>query len=137
VIRPETHVYVNCTTTLSSLIQLFSHRNKAVSDGATSFHLDHYVRTRVAKVTYGSKVDFFYDSLDAEHVKRVAKVYTNAVDGTHRLPEGFQSVLPKVKHFSQLWLYTLMTVVVVFKGGWRRRWWDVTERVTAFKNEIQ
>jgi hypothetical protein len=82
-----------------------------VSDGATSFYLDHYVRTRVAKVTYGSEIYRFYDSLDAEHVKRVDKVYTCTVDGTHKVPGGFHSVLPKVKYIPQLWLYKLLMVV--------------------------
>jgi len=82
-----------------------------VSDGATSFYLDHYVSTRVAKVTYGCKVYPFYNSLDAEHVKRVDKIYTCAVDGRRKLFGGFQSVLPKVKYLPQLWLHTLMTVV--------------------------
>ncbi len=82
-----------------------------MSDGATSFYLDHYVRTRVAKVTYGSKVEFFYNNLDAEHVKRVGRIFTHAADGTARLPEGFDLVLPKVKYITWLWLYKLMTVV--------------------------
>lgn len=67
-----------------------------MSDGATSFYLDHYVRTRVAKVTYGSKVSVPYNSSDAEHVKRVGKTFTD-VDGTVMLAGGFRSVLRKVQ----------------------------------------
>ena len=67
-----------------------------MSDGATSFYLDHYVRTRVAKVTYGSKVSVPYNSSDAEHVKRVGKTFAD-VDGTIMLAGGFRSVLRKVK----------------------------------------
>ncbi|KAF8161525.1 hypothetical protein B0H34DRAFT_781971 [Crassisporium funariophilum] len=52
VIRPENHV------------------NKAVSDGAISSYLDHFVRTRIAKVTYGHISQLRYKAEDPEHVKR-------------------------------------------------------------------
>lgn len=70
-------------------------RNKAVSDGAISFYLDHYVRTRIAKVTYGSKVTVPYIDSDPEHVKRAALKFIDA-DGTPMLPHGFHVILPKV-----------------------------------------
>ena len=88
---------------ISFLLQIFQilapltplYRNKAVSDGAISFYLDHYVRTRVAKVTYGSKVSVPYRTSEVEHVKRSATVFTD-VDGTFLLPGGFRTVLQKV-----------------------------------------
>jgi hypothetical protein len=65
-------------------------RNKAVSDGAISFYLDHYVRTRIAKVTYGSKVTVPYDDSNPEHVKRATLKFIDA-DGTPMLPHGFRT----------------------------------------------
>ena len=97
VTRPENHVYVH----RSSLIVPRTHlvhvpcRNKAVSDGAISFYLDHYVRTRIAKVTYGSRVSVPYVDSDPEHVKRAASKLID-VDGTPLLPYGFRPILPKV-----------------------------------------
>ncbi|KAF8901908.1 hypothetical protein CPB84DRAFT_1708063 [Gymnopilus junonius] len=50
-----------------------NHVNKAVSDGAISFYLDHFVRTRVSKFTYGSFCAIDYDETDKEHLKRADK----------------------------------------------------------------
>jgi len=69
--------------------------NKAVSDGAISFYLDNYVRSRIAKVTYGLKVKRTYDVSNPEHIKRGSKVYTD-VDGSLRLTDGFDPILSKV-----------------------------------------
>jgi len=70
-------------------------RNKAVSDGAISFYLDNYVRSRIAKVTYGLKVKRTYDVSNPEHVKRGSKAYTD-VDGSLTLTDGFDPILSKV-----------------------------------------
>lgn len=56
----------------------FARRNKAVSDGAMSFYLDHYVRSRVSKVTYGSIANVLYKDHDPEHTKRSSLRYTQA-----------------------------------------------------------
>jgi len=70
-----------------------------VSDGAISFYLDHYVRSRVAKVTYGYKASILYIPSDSEHIKRCAALHTHA-DGLQYLHDGFRVVLPKVRPFS-------------------------------------
>jgi len=70
-------------------------RNKAVSDGAISFYLDNYVRSRIAKVTYGLKVKRKYDVSNPEHAKRRSRVYTD-IDGSLRLNNGFDPILSKV-----------------------------------------
>ncbi len=76
-----------------------------MSDGAISFYLDHYVRTRVAKVTYGSKVSVPYSTSDIEHVRRLSTAFTD-VDGTLLLPGGFRTILQKVGNtFTTLMLY--------------------------------
>lgn len=80
---------------LDSCRSFYLSRNKAVSDGAISFYLDHYVRTRVAKVTYGVELLVRYDEKDPEHVKRSASKFTH-VDGTVKLRHGFRTVLAKV-----------------------------------------
>lgn len=77
------------------VLTLVYYSNKAVSDGAISFHLDHYVRTRVARVTYGCRIHKMYDSQNADHVKRASKLFTG-VDGTEKVPDFFLSILPKV-----------------------------------------
>ena len=69
-------------------------RNKAVSDGAISFYLDHFVRTRVSKVTYGVFGGILYNSSDRDHRSRSHKAYTSA-SGNKRI-ESFHIILPRV-----------------------------------------
>ena len=70
-------------------------RNKAASDGAISFYLDHFVRTRVSKVTYGSFGGIIYDPSDPDHRSRSHKVYS-LVSGEERISGAFDIILPKV-----------------------------------------
>ena len=41
-----------------------------MADGAISYYIDHFVQTRVSKLTYGSKSTVIYDPSKAEHRKR-------------------------------------------------------------------
>ena len=70
-------------------------RNKAVSDGAISFYLDHFVRTRVSKVTYGVFIGIEYDPSAPDHRLRSHNVYT-CVSGIERISSYFRIILPKV-----------------------------------------
>ena len=73
-----------------------SHRsNKAVSDGAISFFLDHHVRTRVARVSYGTNTTVLYKKSDPEHIKRSASKVID-VDGSPKIKGIFDVLLPKV-----------------------------------------
>jgi hypothetical protein len=83
-----------------ALIRPENHVNKAVSDGAISFYLDHYVRARIAKVTYGSRVSVPYVHSDPEHVKRAALKFID-VDGMPMLPHGFRPILQKNSQVSE------------------------------------
>ncbi|TFK21092.1 hypothetical protein FA15DRAFT_672873 [Coprinopsis marcescibilis] len=76
VIRPENHV------------------NKAVSDGALSFYLDHFVKSRVSKVAYGSFCHIPYDNTDPEHRSRESTTFLS-VSNSKRIGGFFQVVLPK------------------------------------------
>lgn len=76
VIRPENHV------------------NKAVSDGAISFYLDHHVTTRVSKFTYGQFRTAFYEPKNLDHLQRKEKTYTCA-SGETLVPDFFAVILPK------------------------------------------
>ena len=69
-------------------------RNKAVSDGAILFYLDHFVETRVSKVTYGVFGVIKYDPSDPDHRSRSHNVST-AVSGDKRIAGFFKIVLPK------------------------------------------
>ncbi|KAH6897540.1 hypothetical protein BKA70DRAFT_751100 [Coprinopsis sp. MPI-PUGE-AT-0042] len=82
VIRPENHV------------------NKAVSDGALSFYLDHFVKTRVSKVAYGSFCHIPYDSDDSDHTVREAQTFIS-VSNSKRIGGFFQVVLPKNTQVSE------------------------------------
>lgn len=71
-----------------------SHVNKAVADGALSFYLDHSVRSRVSRFTYGVHCHIPYDIYDAEHLQRSASSFTSA-GGYRRIPGAFSVILPK------------------------------------------
>ena len=70
-------------------------RNKAVSDGAISFYLDHFVKTRVSKVTYGHFCNLLYDPSVPDHRSQSHNVFTS-VSGAERIKGFFDIILPKV-----------------------------------------
>ncbi|KAF7296192.1 MYND-type domain-containing protein [Mycena chlorophos] len=69
-----------------------SNVNKAVSDGAVSFYLDHFVTARVAKDTYGTDCTVSYDATDREHRARTKLTQVNLA-GERCLPVGFSAIL--------------------------------------------
>ena len=81
-----------------STIQKDLFRNKAVSDGAISFYLDHFVRTRVSKVTYGHFCNIEYDPNSPDHKLRSDMVFTHH-SGAKGLTDFFDIILPKVSYF--------------------------------------
>ncbi|KAI5982477.1 hypothetical protein EDD15DRAFT_2377772 [Pisolithus albus] len=70
--------------------------NKAVADGAVSFYIDHLVKTRVAKVTYGIPVAIRYDSSRLDHIAR-KKTKILSFSGHWMLPNAFGSILKKAR----------------------------------------
>ncbi|KDR69384.1 hypothetical protein GALMADRAFT_255879 [Galerina marginata CBS 339.88] len=76
------------------------HVNKAVSHGAISFYLHHHVLSRVAKFTYGTMLEVPFNPADADHQKRMEKVYTTP-SGEKRVPRGFDVILPKGTQVSE------------------------------------
>jgi len=78
-----------------------SHVNKAVSDGAILFYLDHFVRTRVSKVTYGSFCTIPYDPNNSDHKKRANNVYICDFAGKKRINGFFDIILPKNTQVSE------------------------------------
>ena len=98
VLRPESHVCVHIFIvqfSVSLLIRASLLRNKAVSDGAISFYLDHFVRTRVSKLTYGNFCSNAYDRNDPDHLARLSTSFTS-VSGRRMLPDAFDIILAKV-----------------------------------------
>lgn len=77
-----------------TVIRPANHVNKAVSNGAISFYLDHFVKTRVSKVTYGYFCHIPYDPSDQDHVNRVGDCFTS-IAGEKRLSHSFDIILPK------------------------------------------
>ncbi|KAF5321819.1 hypothetical protein D9619_002183 [Psilocybe cf. subviscida] len=82
------------------IIRPDNHVNKAVSDGAISFYLDHFVQSRIAKVTYGTLCRILYDPFDPHHVARKSMTLTT-VSGETRLDHGFSVILPKNTQVSE------------------------------------
>lgn len=71
-----------------------SHVNKAVADGAVSFHLDHAVTARMSKYNYGVRMYTDYDCLDEEHVLRRSETFVDS-SGTLSLGGQYSVILAK------------------------------------------
>jgi hypothetical protein len=69
--------------------------NKAVADGAISFHIDHLVSGRVSKFAYGVDVDMVYKPSNPEHAARNSTTYRD-IDGSMLITDLFSVILPKV-----------------------------------------
>jgi len=74
-----------------SVVRPDHHVNKAVADGAISYYLDHFVKTRVTKLTYGTHIDIDYHPKNPEHRKR--PTFT-AVSGAKQITNVFRVLLP-------------------------------------------
>ncbi|EIM82800.1 uncharacterized protein STEHIDRAFT_160426 [Stereum hirsutum FP-91666 SS1] len=72
-----------------------NHTNKAVAEGAVSYHIDHFVSTRVARYTYGVRSNTRYRPGLRDHEQRAFKKYTNLA-GHVMIPDSFLSILNKV-----------------------------------------
>ncbi|KAG2020014.1 hypothetical protein CC2G_005403 [Coprinopsis cinerea AmutBmut pab1-1] len=75
--------------------------NKAVSDGAISYHLDHLVKTRVSKMAYGTFRSVEYDPHDQEHVARRKTQSTIMPSGREVIPDAFAIILPRNTQVSE------------------------------------
>ncbi|KAF9234841.1 hypothetical protein BU15DRAFT_33269, partial [Melanogaster broomeanus] len=75
-------------------------RNKAVADGAVSFHIDHFVTSRTAKFTYGVGCSPHYNSNLTDHWERRRTQYISP-SGRIMLPQGFASILLKGTQVSE------------------------------------
>lgn len=69
-----------------------------MSDGAVSYYLDRYVRSRIARFSYGQIIAVLYDSNDLAHVGRADQCVTWA-DGTVRVNDYFNTMISKVNPF--------------------------------------
>ncbi|KAK0481095.1 hypothetical protein EDD18DRAFT_1203722 [Armillaria luteobubalina] len=77
-----------------------SHVNKAVSDGALSFYLDHVVAARVSRYDYGISVYTPYDPHDTGHYARRHTTFVDAA-GVLSIPGQFTTILPKDTQVSE------------------------------------
>ncbi|KIJ66155.1 hypothetical protein HYDPIDRAFT_152023 [Hydnomerulius pinastri MD-312] len=77
-----------------------SHVNKAVADGAVSYHIDHLVSSRVAKFTYGTECSVPFNPYDPEHRTRQKAVYRGP-SGQLALPNAFGSILTRGTRVSE------------------------------------
>ncbi|KAL4245026.1 hypothetical protein ABKN59_002860 [Abortiporus biennis] len=71
-----------------------NHTNKAVAEGAISFHLQNFVSVRVLKTTYGTDHLVDYNPLDPEHYRRRWTVKAQP-SGRQMIPNAFSVLLSK------------------------------------------
>jgi hypothetical protein len=65
-----------------------------VADGAVSFYLDRFVKTRVSKLTYGISCGIPYNSSNYEHLQRIHDMYED-FSGLTRIRNSFSVILAK------------------------------------------
>ncbi|KJA20624.1 hypothetical protein HYPSUDRAFT_42934 [Hypholoma sublateritium FD-334 SS-4] len=82
------------------LIRPKERASKAVSDGAVSFYIDHFVRARIAKATYGAICSARYNPTNKEHTQRAATTFV-APSGERRVPEMFCVIIAKDTRVSE------------------------------------
>lgn len=78
-----------------------SHVNKAVSDGAAAFMIDHYVQARVSREYFGLKAKVAYDKSNPNHRQRQGKVVTHGVTQMPMLEGYFSIILSKNEKVSE------------------------------------
>ncbi|KAF8181789.1 hypothetical protein BJ912DRAFT_1061935 [Pholiota molesta] len=93
-------VHAALTPSGLNIVRPENHVNKAVSDGAISFYFDHFVQTRVSKVTYGCFHNPEFNPDAPDHRERSSQAYI-APDGVKRLPYSFDVILPKNTQVSE------------------------------------
>ncbi|KAH6910163.1 hypothetical protein BKA70DRAFT_1466549 [Coprinopsis sp. MPI-PUGE-AT-0042] len=79
-----------------------SHVNKAVSDGAAAFVIDHYVETRVSRAYFGVCTIIEYNPAEPEHLRRQSKVYTHPATLEEYIRGLFHSILRKNEQVSEV-----------------------------------
>ena len=77
----------------------FFFSSKAVADGAISYYIDHFVQTRVSKLTYGIRCRKTYDPGNPEHRKRSTVAYTCGATGKTKIRGIFWVTLSGVSWF--------------------------------------
>ncbi|KAI0315433.1 hypothetical protein OF83DRAFT_1173830, partial [Amylostereum chailletii] len=76
------------------------HTGKAVAEGAVSFHIDHYVSARVAKVTYGVEGAAPYNERNWSHKRRETEAYVH-LSGELYIPHVFCPIILKGTQVSE------------------------------------
>ncbi|KAJ7578255.1 hypothetical protein C8J56DRAFT_359675 [Mycena floridula] len=107
-----------------------SHVNKAVADGAVSFYLDHFVSTRVSRMTYGTKCSNQFISSNLEHIRRRSTVFIDA-EGTSRIPKCFSVLLPKDVQVSETKEYKK----TFYRVSRKRNFFLISETITCYRGE--
>ena len=72
-----------------------------MADGAISYYVDHFVQTRVSKLSYGSRGSINYDPKNPEH--RIRPIVTS-ISGVQRVNEVFWVLLSGVSYPLVLYL---------------------------------
>lgn len=85
----------SCCYSIDPSLMRLEFSNKAVAEGAISFHIDHFVSTRVAKFTYGAMILAPFVPTRADHQQRAFKKFTH-IDGEVCLSDIFDPILRKV-----------------------------------------
>jgi hypothetical protein len=76
---------------------IFPRRNKAVAVGAVSYYIDHFVKGRILKFTYGTPRRAPYDPSDPEHIRREHNIQVDVLGGKS-VRGAFRTMLSKVRH---------------------------------------
>jgi len=76
------------------------HTNKAVAIGAVSYYVDHFVKSRISRFTYGVPCNVVYNPSNQEHIDRAYKSFPNAI-GEKWIPGYFDTMLTRGTRVSE------------------------------------
>ncbi|KAI0318150.1 hypothetical protein OF83DRAFT_1117634 [Amylostereum chailletii] len=145
----------------SRLFRPDPHAGKAVAVGAVSFHIDHFVSTRVAKLTYGTSCTRPYQRSIPSHRSRCRTIVVKG-NGRPYVPGGFLTTIQQGTQVSETTLFktsliwtgrlnsgdTLSSRLFCYRGSLAPEWMDedpdkfstlctITADISAIPKQIQ
>ncbi|KAM6493771.1 hypothetical protein JOM56_010132, partial [Amanita muscaria] len=106
-------------------------RYKAVAEGAVSYYLDHYVTTRVARLSYGVMTSHLFNDKNPEHLDRESTKLTQA-NGKSYIPGIFDTILIKDTEVSEEMQFRHPHRFILTRGQFAA-WTSISTRLKCYK----
>ncbi|KIL58029.1 hypothetical protein M378DRAFT_171084, partial [Amanita muscaria Koide BX008] len=108
-----------------------THLYKAVAEGAVSYYLDHYVTTRVARLSYGVMTRHLFNDKNPEHLDRESTKLTQA-NGKSYIPGIFDTILIKDTEVSEEMQFRHPHRFILTRGQFAT-WTSISTRLKCYR----